>query len=98
MIAPSDAWGPFRPDLEPGERIARLRCLAAIAHLSCGSRGDELVTSLRAAETDAAALPHALAALNRLAPLDKRRIWAAYANLTAPTRRPRGHELAEDRS
>jgi hypothetical protein len=86
MIPAADSWGPFASHIEPGERIARLRCLMAIAHLSCGPRSVELVYRLRTAEADAAALPKALAALNRLAPLDRRRIWASYAALTAPTR------------
>lgn len=86
MIAPADAWGPFASNIEPGERIARLRCLRAIAHLCCGPRGAELVSLLQAAEADAEALPDALAALDRLASLDRRRILASYAALTAPTR------------
>lgn len=89
MIPTADSWGPFALNIEPGERIARLRCLTAVAHLSCGPRSVDLVASLRAAEADVAVLPDALAALNRLAPLDRRRIWASYAALTAPTR-PRG--------
>jgi hypothetical protein len=95
MIPVADAWGPFATNIEPSERVARLRCLTAIAHLSCGPRSIELVISLRAAETDAATLPDALAALNRLAPLDRRRIWCAYASLIAPTRRLRSNENAE---
>ena len=86
MIPKGDTWGPFALNIEPGERIARLRCLTAIAHLSCGPRSVEIVASLRAAEADLAVLPEALAALNRLTPLDRRRIWASYAALTAPTR------------
>ena len=43
MIPTADSWGPFAPTIEPGERIARLRCLTAIAHLSCGPRSIELV-------------------------------------------------------
>ena len=39
MIASSEAWGPFRSDLDPAERIARLRCLRAVVHLStCHTR------------------------------------------------------------
>lgn len=98
MIPAVDRWGPFADRIEPCERIARIRVLAAIAHLSCGPRSVELVALLQTSEADAAALPVALAALNRLAPLDKRRIWAAYANLTAPTRPPRCISNAEDRA
>lgn len=98
MIPAGDAWGPFSPNIEPGERIARLRCLTAIAHLSCGPRSVELVASLRAAEEDAGALLNALTALNRLAPLDRRRIWASYAALTAPTQRLSPSSSTEDRT
>ncbi|WP_267428625.1 hypothetical protein [Methylobacterium sp. GC_Met_2] len=86
MIPAADAWGPFAPTITASERIARLRCLTAIAHLSCGPRSVELVAALREAEADAATLPDALASLNQLAPLDRRRIWASYAAITAPTR------------
>lgn len=97
MIPAADQWGPFASNIESGERIARLRCLTAIAHLSCGPRSVELVALLKTAEADVAGLPDALAELNRLAPLDRRRIWASYAALTAPTRplrctsNPEGH-------
>lgn len=81
MIAPADAWGPFRPDLDEAERRARLRCLRAVVHLSTGRRGDELADHLRRAEQDPAALPLALAALERLAGLDRRHVLASYAAL-----------------
>jgi hypothetical protein len=32
MIPASNAWGPFRFDLDPADRLARLRCLHAVAH------------------------------------------------------------------
>ena len=84
MIPAAEAWGPFRPDLDPAERKARLRCLRAIVHLSTGPRGQALTDLLRRAEQDAALLPSALAALTALDPLDKRRVWASYAALNRP--------------
>lgn len=93
MIAPVDRWGPFADRIEPSERVARCRALAAISHLCCGPRGAELVALLRLAEIDPGALGEALATLNRLASLDRRRILGTYAVLTAPTRptSKRGH-------
>ncbi|MCJ2068387.1 hypothetical protein MKK75_06110 [Methylobacterium sp. J-030] len=84
MIPAAEAWGPFRPDLDPAERIARLRCLRAVVHLSTGPRGQALTDLLRRAEQDPALLPPALAALSGLDPLDKRRVWASYAALNRP--------------
>ncbi|GJE13384.1 hypothetical protein FOHLNKBM_4447 [Methylobacterium longum] len=88
MIPVGPQYGLWAANLHPGERIARLRCLTAIAHLSCGPRGAELVALLRATEADEAAVPGALAALNRLAPLDRRRIVPTYAVLTGPVQQP----------
>ncbi|SFM99659.1 hypothetical protein [Methylobacterium pseudosasicola] len=96
MIPAVDRWGPFADRIEPGERIARLRCLTAIAHLSCGPRAAELVGSLKEAESNPDVLPGALAVLNGLASLDRRRILASYAALNAPARQPRGPLSPED--
>ncbi len=85
MIAPADRWGPWAPDLDEAERKARLRCLRAVVHLNTGRRGDELADHLRRAERDPAALPLAVAALNRLAGLDRRHVLASYAALNRPT-------------
>ncbi|MCJ2048525.1 hypothetical protein [Methylobacterium sp. J-070] len=96
-IPTADQWGPFRCGLEQGERRARLRMLAALVHVLTGPRGARLVGLLQAAETEPRVLVEALGDLNRMAPLDKRRIWASYAELTAPTRpRSRSSNL-EDR-
>lgn len=88
MNAPStiptrDQWGPFRPDIEPPERLARLRSLRVVVHLLVGPRGVELEKHLRDAETDRPALLRALDALDRLAPLDRRRVLASYAAVVA---------------
>ena len=76
-----DWWGPFRPDLEAPERLARLRSLRVVARLLLGPRGVDLEKHLRDAETDRPALLRALDALDRLAPLDRRRVLASYAAL-----------------
>lgn len=81
MIAPIDQWGPFRPDIDAAERLARLRSLRAIVRLSTGPRGDRLAGLLHRAERDTAALEPALAALNALATLDRRSVLASFAAL-----------------
>ncbi|WP_342111814.1 hypothetical protein [Methylobacterium sp. SI9] len=81
MIASSEAWGPFRADIDPAERKARLRCLRSIVHLSTGPRGQALADLLLRAEQDAGLLPSALAALSDLDALDKRRVWSSYLAL-----------------
>ena len=82
MIPSADRWGPFAEHVEPAERVARLRCLRTIAHLLLGPRGIELKAHLCRAETDQAALPYALDALNRLASRDRRSVLASYVALT----------------
>lgn len=84
MIPPADQWGPFALDLRPGERIARYRCLRAIVHLTCGPRGDDLSDKLRRAEMLNVGPAVVLAALNALAPLDRRRVLASYAAINRP--------------
>ncbi|MCJ2063254.1 hypothetical protein MKK63_11085 [Methylobacterium sp. J-088] len=81
MIPADEAWGPFRPDIDPAERKARLRCLRAVVHLSTGPRGQALADLLLRAERDPGLLPSALTALSGLDALDKRRIWASYLAL-----------------
>jgi len=77
-------WGPFAPDLDPGERLVRIRSLRAIVRLLTGSRGADLAELLRAAETDPAALVQAADSLDALAPLDMRKVLASYAGLGRP--------------
>jgi len=83
-VASLDQWGPFVPDLRPGERVARLRCLRAVVHLTCGPRGDDLVDKLRRAEMLIVAPETVLATLARLDPLDRRRVLASYAAINRP--------------
>lgn len=84
MIPAADQWGPFALDLRPSERIARLRCLRAVVHLTCGPRGDDLSDRLRRAEMLSVSSESVLASLNALEPLDRRRVLASYAAINRP--------------
>lgn len=84
-ILSADRWGPFATDIDPAERLARLRSMRAIVHLCAGPRGDALARELRLAERDAARLTAALAELSRLAALDRRHILASFARLYRAT-------------
>lgn len=88
MTQTKDHFGPWRPDIEPAERLARLRSMRAIVRILTGPRGNELAGHLHKAEADASALVPALAALDRLAPLDRRKVLASYAGLARPQARP----------
>ncbi|MGU3541029.1 hypothetical protein [Methylobacterium sp. A54F] len=78
MIPAADRWGPFVPDIDPAEQRAQLRALRVIVRLLTGPRGAELATLLRRAEQDPAALEAAVAALNRLASIDRRQVLASF--------------------
>lgn len=81
MTEPGDAWGPFAPNIEPAEQRARLRSLRGLAKVYAGPRAADACKLLAQAETDPAALEPASAALNRLAPTDRRNVLASYARL-----------------
>ena len=98
MIAPGDRWGPFRPDLDEAERRACLRGLRTTARLLAGQRAASLCQLLAEAEIDLAALEPACRALNALAAIDRRRILASYAALTATARPRRGSPNTEGRA
>lgn len=83
---PDDQFGPWSVNIEPAERLARLRSLRAMARLIAGPTGAILVDRLRQAETDIGVLPEALAALDALPTLPRRRLLASYAALD---RKPR---------
>ena len=84
MIRAADAWGPFAPDLDEAERRARLRCLRGLSRVLAGPRAADLCRYLAAAEHDTAALPLALAALDRLPSVDRRQIVATYGAVHRP--------------
>lgn len=83
-IPSSDRWGPFAPGLEPDERLARTRTLRAVATILLGQRGAVLAHSLLVAETCPDWLPMALASLDGLAALDRRRVLSAYGAVSCP--------------
>ncbi|WP_152276436.1 hypothetical protein [Methylorubrum populi] len=80
-IPTADRFGPWSDRIDAAERVARLRSLRAIVRLTTGPRGERLGDLLYRAEKDAAALVPALAALNRLATLDRRSVLASFAAL-----------------
>lgn len=84
MIPASSAFGPWRPDIEPAERLARLRSLRAITRLHLGPRGTAFAEALRRAETDPDQLEAALRQLDALASLDRRTVLASFAALHRP--------------
>lgn len=77
-MKPADAFGPWAPNLQPCERVARCRSLRAVARVLAGRRAEALCDALACAEADATHLDRALVALDRLAPLDRRGILASY--------------------
>jgi hypothetical protein len=77
------SFGPWARGISPAERLARLRAIRALAMLLCGGPEHPLCLELLAAERDEAALPRALALLDDLAPLPRRRLLASYAALAA---------------
>ena len=79
-------FGPWCNDIPADERKARVRELGALAHMFAPR--SPLVTALTAAEAgDQAALEAALAEIDRLPALARRRLWATYAALHSPDRR-----------
>jgi hypothetical protein len=81
-------WGPFQPDLEPAERLARLRSLRALTLCFCrkAEGGRELAQALARAEAEGEgpALWNAFCRLERLPALPKRKLLATYADLITP--------------
>lgn len=84
-LGSANHFGPWMPGISSAERIARLRALQAIAYLHAGPRAEALCNRLRDAEHDPAALPDAMAALDLLAPVDRRRILASFAAIHRPS-------------
>ena len=80
-MTPADQFGPWAPNLDRAERLARLRSMRAIVRLSCGSRGEALADHLCRAERDPAALELAADALRRLASTDRRHVLTSFAAL-----------------
>lgn len=85
-----DSFGPWAADLDPAERLARLRSLRALVQLLAGAR-HPLVEALARAEADPrdhAAL-EAWEALMTIPALRRRRILGSLAQLMKQTPRER---------
>lgn len=91
MTADPQLWGPWRPDIDPAERLARFRSLRSLAGvLVHPTRAAALIDALREAEANDAAAGRALEELDRLPALPRRRILASYAKIhSPPIRRPK---------
>jgi hypothetical protein len=83
---PVPSFGPWREDIPADERKARVRELRALAYILAPR--SPLVAALTAAEIgDRPALDAALAELDRLSALARRRILGTYAALHSSDRR-----------
>jgi hypothetical protein len=87
MYRPVDAaerFGPFRPDIDATDRAAQLGELRGLVAAFCW-HDHKLSRALRAAETgDEAALAEALAEIDALPSLRKRRILSVFGLLRRP--------------
>lgn len=81
------SFGPFLPDLEPGERKAQVRSLRALVRVLTGPRGKDAATALLAAEIapDAETLSEAERTFDGLAPVNRRRVLASFAAVLPPS-------------
>ena len=79
-------FGPWEADIDPAERLARLRSLRMAARLLCGPRADALVACLKLAETDRDAMDAAAVELSRLPTLPMRHLLSAYGALDRPVK------------
>ena len=86
FIRPADRWGPFAPDLDPAERVTRLRILLTIAHLLLGPRGLVLKDAIRSAEQHRTLgrLREVVVELDALSAKDRRHVLTSYAAVTRP--------------
>ena len=82
-MSPTTPFGPWVAGIDPAERRAQLRSLAALAAAFTGS-SSELVAALRDAEHGEAAATHAFEVLNRLPALTKRRLLSTFGAVTWP--------------
>jgi hypothetical protein len=83
MAAPTDNWGPWSPEINAAERLARLRSLRAIIQCAYGvlhpmNRALFMAESLEPEDLLAASLE-----LGRMAARDRRKILSTYAALIA---------------
>jgi hypothetical protein len=83
----SVAFGPFLAHVDRVEKIAQLRSLATSAAAFLGP-GHELVSTLRRAENDEAAAAEALALIDKVPSLTKRKLLSLFGSVTWPRRSP----------
>jgi len=86
MVGQSQRFGPFCDGLAETERVAELRSIAALVAICCGS-SSPAVAALREAETDTTASAAALAAVNALPTLTRRRMLSTFGAITWPSNR-----------
>jgi hypothetical protein len=86
MTVAPQRFGPFRHGLAETERVAELRSIAALVAIYCGS-SSPAVMALREAESDATASEAALAAVNAIPSLMRRRLLSVFGSVTWPSKR-----------
>jgi hypothetical protein len=79
------AFGPWRPELSPAERVAAFRELRALCLAHLGGT-HEILPLLRRAECSSAAAEAAAMAFDRIPPLPQRRIVASLLELSRSAR------------
>jgi hypothetical protein len=77
-------FGPWAPDIDSTERLARTRSLRAIVLIFARPYASELLAALRDGETDPAALDRARRLFDRLPSRPRRHALATYAALACP--------------
>ena len=82
-MAADAGFGPFVRNLDPAERAARSRALAALVRVFVGPAAGPLVAALHRLERDAQAADEALALLDALPARPRRHALGAYAALHA---------------
>ena len=78
-------FGPWSPSCEPAERMARLRAMRAMALLLARPHAS-FIRALELGESNPTSLSEALALLEQLPALTRRRLLASYARLARPIR------------
>ena len=81
-MADAEPFGPFRAECDPVERIAQLRVLRTLVHVHC--RLPHLELALADAEANPVYGEWALAFINMMPALTRRRILATFAYIHKP--------------
>jgi hypothetical protein len=77
----SDNFGPWAEGCSPAEQLARLRSLRTIAMLMFGARVPVAKPLFLAESLDAGEMADALAAVNAMRTLDRRKLLASYMQI-----------------